>query len=38
MENNMDFSVVSVDTTPVHHDNSEVQAGCWGDTGTGRYC
>lgn len=35
-ELDLDFEIV--DCTPAQHDNSDVQSGCWGDTGSGAYC
>ena len=34
----MNFTIETVEIEAVRRDNSEVQAGCWGDTGTGAYC
>lgn len=34
----MDFSVEEVEVKVTNADNSNVQAGCWGDTGSGAYC
>lgn len=36
----LDFSIEVVDTCIENekHDNSDVQSGCWGDTGSGAYC
>lgn len=38
MTNSIDFSVEIIELTTELRDNREVQAGCWGDTGSGAYC
>lgn len=34
----IDFSIEAVNIGTVKADNSDVQSGCWGDTGSGAYC
>lgn len=38
MESNIDFTVDIIEMETEQRDNREVQAGCWGDTGSGAYC
>ncbi len=38
MEQTIDFSFETVELETDKRDNSEVQLGCWGDTGSGAYC
>ena len=38
MENNIDFTLEVISTETELRDNTEVQSGCWGDTGSGVYC
>lgn len=34
----LDFSIEEIETESEKRDNSDVQSGCWGDTGSGAYC
>lgn len=34
----LEIIIEEVNSEPDNRDNSDVQSGCWGDTGTGVFC
>lgn len=34
----VDFTIETVEIQPTNLNNNNVESGCWGDTGSGRYC